>query len=108
MNSEIFAGSPQEPPAYGDLEEVWEKHQDELESVVRVLANITHVSPEKVKPHMNTLLQQLVGKQGERPFHETATTEEWVTAFQTWAADHHHNAPPLSDYAVSRDSMYED
>jgi hypothetical protein len=57
---------------------------------------------------MDTLLRQLVNKQEEHPFHETATTSEWVTAFREWAANHHHNLPPLSDYAVSRESMYED
>jgi hypothetical protein len=57
---------------------------------------------------MDTLLRQLVNRQEKRPFHETATASEWVTAFQEWAASHRHNAPPLSDYAVSRESMYED
>ena len=108
MNSDIFEGHPQEPPAYIHLQHLQEEHRDELEGIVQVLANITHVSPEKIKPYMNKLLQQLVDKQGERPFHETANTEEWVAAFQTWAANHHHNAPPLSDYAVSRESMYKD
>lgn len=108
MNSETFEGSTQEPPVYGHLQHLQEEHRDELESIVQVLANITHISPEKVKPHIDTLLRQLVGKQDERPFHETATAEEWVTAFQAWAANHRHDAPPLSDYAVSRESMYED
>ena len=33
--------------------------------------------------------------------------EERATAFEAWSAGHRHT-PPLSDYAVSRESMYED
>ncbi|MBE8970079.1 hypothetical protein IQ277_28855 [Nostocales cyanobacterium LEGE 12452] len=84
-----------------------EQYQDELENIVRLLASITNISPEQVKPHIDTLLRQLV-KQPERPFHETATASEWVTAFREWAASHRHDTPPLSDYGVSRESMYED
>ncbi|WP_168163542.1 hypothetical protein [Calothrix sp. 336/3] len=36
------------------------------------------------------------------------TTTEWIAAFQTWATNHRHDTPPLSNYAVSRESMYED
>lgn len=33
---------------------------------------------------------------------------EWMLAFRAWAHSHDHdNLPPLSDEAVSRDSMYE-
>ncbi|MBD2606309.1 hypothetical protein H6G81_17675 [Scytonema hofmannii FACHB-248] len=46
--------------------------------------------------------------QQKRPFYATATAEEWITAFQEWAASHCHDTPPLSDYAVSRESMYSD
>jgi hypothetical protein len=108
MNSNIFEGSPQDSSIYVPLQHLQEEYRDELDSIVQVLAKITHISPEKVKPHMDTLLRQLVGKQEEPPFNETATTEQWVAAFQTWAAGHRHDAPSLSDYAVSRESMYED
>jgi hypothetical protein len=108
MTSETSHGSTQETPVYLQLQHLQEEHQDELEGIVRVLATITHIAPEKVKPHIDSLLRELVGKQEERPFHETATAEEWVTAFQGWAASHRHTAPSLSDYAVSRESMYED
>ncbi|KYC35830.1 hypothetical protein WA1_05920 [Scytonema hofmannii PCC 7110] len=85
-----------------------EQYRDELENIVRVLASITNISPEEVKPYIDTLLQQLLNRQQERPFHETATAQEWVTAFREWAASHRHNAPPLSEYAVSRQNIYED
>jgi CCR4-NOT transcriptional regulation complex NOT5 subunit len=108
MNSDTYEGSTQEAVAYQHLQGLREKHQDELENIVRVLASITNISPEQVKPYMENLLRQLVNQQEERPFSETATASEWVTAFREWAASHHHDAPPLSDYAVSRESIYED
>lgn len=41
-----------------------------------------------------------------QPFHQTATTEEWVEAFTAWAKSHSSDAPPLSDEATSRESIY--
>jgi hypothetical protein len=108
MNSDTYEDSTQQTLVYPYLESLQEQHQDELENIIRVLASITNISPEQVKPHMDVLLRQLVNKQQERPFHETATASEWVTAFREWAANHRHKVPPLSDYAVSRESMYED
>lgn len=37
---------------------------------------------------------------------EALSAEERATAFEAWSASHR-PTPPLSDYAVSRDSMYE-
>lgn len=107
MNSNTYEGSTHEALVY-HLQSLREQHGDELDNIIRVLASITNISPEQIKPHIDRLLQQLVNQQEERPFHETATASEWVTAFREWAASHHHNVPPLSDYAVSRESMYED
>ncbi|MDZ8088000.1 MULTISPECIES: hypothetical protein [unclassified Nostoc] len=107
MNPDTDEGDAQKTLIYQHLQNLQEQHQDELENIVRLLASITNISPEQVKPYIDTLLRQLV-KQSERPFHETATASEWVTAFREWAASHRHDAPPLSDYAVSRESMYED
>lgn len=39
------------------------------------------------------------------PLHETATAEEWVAEFSAWAHTPR-NAPPLSDEAISRESIY--
>jgi hypothetical protein len=41
----------------------------------------------------------------ERPFHETATPEEWVKAFKDWI-NHFPLHPVLSDEAISRESIY--
>ncbi|MFN6568247.1 hypothetical protein A6770_30900 [Nostoc minutum NIES-26] len=88
-----------------DLEQA---HSQDIETITRLLAKISNRSPSEIKPHLNTMLLQLVQPSTERPFYETATASEWVTAFREWAASHRHDAPPLSDYAVSRESMYED
>lgn len=42
----------------------------------------------------------------EQPLYQTATTEEWVDAFTTWAKSHSIDAPLLSDEAISRESIY--
>jgi hypothetical protein len=43
----------------------------------------------------------------ERPFYETATPQEWVKAFHEWVESHRDlNLPPLSDEAISRESIY--
>ena len=34
------------------------------------------------------------------------STEEWVAAFRAWA-EGHRNSPLLSDYAISREGIYE-
>jgi hypothetical protein len=44
----------------------------------------------------------------ERLFYETATPQERAQAFSDWAASHGCGAPLLSDYAVSRESFYDD
>lgn len=54
------------------------------------------------------MLERLVKPQAEPPLYETATPFELSQAFQEWADSHDRNTPLLSDYAVSRESMYSD
>ncbi len=89
------------------LDTLQELHKEELETVIQVLAKVTSLSPEAIKPHLNTMLAQLV-KSKERPFYETATPEEWVKAFREWTDSHRRNTPLLSDYALSRAGIYEE
>jgi len=44
--------------------------------------------------------------QETRPFYETATTEEWIAAFDAWVNSHDPNGPYLLD--DSREVIYED
>ena len=82
-------------------------NREELQTIIQVLAKITGLPSEAVKPHLDAMLEQLV-KTKERPFYETATTEEWIQALHEWSASHKKNTPTLSDYAVSRAGIYED
>ena len=57
---------------------------------------------------LTSLLQPLAEEPrglGEKIFSER-TPAERAQAFLEWAASHHINAPPLSDEAISRDSIY--
>ena len=42
-----------------------------------------------------------------KPFHETATPEQWVEALRAWATGHNSGKPFLSDEAIDRESIYE-
>ena len=42
----------------------------------------------------------------ERPFYETATTEEWIAAWHEWTHSHDPNTPVLLN--DSREIIYED
>jgi Protein of unknown function (DUF2442) len=105
-SEEISEHSTQEP-SVTSLQHISEKNRDEVDGIVQVLAHITHSSPEKIKPYIDTLLRQLMGKQEEPPFHETATVEEWIASFQAWAANHHHDAAPCLIMRLAKKSIYE-
>ena len=38
---------------------------------------------------------------------KTLTAEEWIREFRAWADSHERDRPLLSDYAVSREGIYE-
>lgn len=81
-------------------------HREDLEAITQVLVKITNRPAQEIKPHLDTMLEQLV-KPKERPFYETATPEEWVRAFREWVESHRGlNLPLLSDEAISRESIY--
>ena len=80
----------------------------ELEGVVQVLANLTKLPVEVVKPHFDALLEQLMKSKQEQPFYKTATALEWITAFREWAQSHRRDTPLLSEYALSRAGIYDD
>ena len=39
--------------------------------------------------------------------HQKTSAEEWAAAFEAWVKGHRSDTPLLSDYAVSRESIYE-
>lgn len=85
-----------------------EADREKLEGVVQVLANVTKLPVEVVKPHLDTLLEQLLKSKQEQPFYKTATALEWITAFREWAESHRRDTPLLSEYALSRAGIYDD
>lgn len=89
--------------SFHDFEEA---HKEDLATIIEVLAKITHRSPEQIKPHLEAMLEYLVEPQGQA-FYVTATPEEQARAFREWAESHDRNTPLLSDYAVSRESIYD-
>ena len=50
-------------------------------------------------------LVPLNGSDGERPFYETATPEEWIKELYAWAESHDPNTPVILD--DSREVIYE-
>ncbi len=85
-----------------------EADREELKGVVQVLADVTQLPLEVVKPHFDALLRQLMKSKQEQPFYQTATASEWITAFREWAESHRRDTPLLSEYALSRAGIYED
>jgi len=85
-----------------------EADREELEGVVQVLANVTKLPVEVVKPHFDVLLEQLIKTKQDQPFYKTATALEWITAFREWAESHRRDTPLLSEYALSRAGIYDD
>lgn len=55
---------------------------------------------------LGTAVEVVTKAPQERPFYETATTEEWIAAFEKWADSHDPNGPVLLD--DSREGIYED
>ncbi|MUG99272.1 hypothetical protein F7734_46080 [Scytonema sp. UIC 10036] len=107
-----FSDRKHQQESFHSLENLQEANRAELENIVQLLAKVTSFSPQEVKPHLDAMLERLVkSKQKEakeRPFYETATPQEWVNALREWSESHDRNIPLLSDYAVSREGIYED
>ncbi len=75
---------------------------------------VIRIPPEvlgKTTPHMPYIVEYhangiLLRPETEAPLWETATTEEWIHAFQQWI-NSHSQGPGLSDAAISRDTIYD-
>lgn len=53
-------------------------------------------------------LAEAEDKPKEKPFHETATPEEWIAELKKWSESHDKTTPFLSDEATRRENIYED
>lgn len=57
------------------------------------------------------LLEQMIERsaasnESETPANQSSTMEEWREAFYDWVNHHDATKPPLSDEAISRESIY--
>jgi hypothetical protein len=59
-----------------------------------------------VEQYIQTWIEANLTTEVEQPFYQTAATAKWLDAFTTWAKNHSSDAPPLSDKAISRESIY--
>lgn len=59
-----------------------------------------------VDDYARRLLEESLSTAEAHPFWATATSEEWLRAFDEWMDSHDATLPPLSDAAVSRESFY--
>jgi len=58
--------------------------------------------------HVKVTVEETEAKEETpRPFYETATTEEWIAAFEAWGDSKTGRGGLLSDEATDRDSIYE-
>ncbi|KJH69615.1 hypothetical protein UH38_23045 [Aliterella atlantica CENA595] len=74
--------------------------------MTQVLVKITKLTPEQIKPHLDSMVERLRKLKGT-PAYKT-TPEERSRAFREWAQNHDRNTTLLSDYAVSRESIYDE
>jgi plasmid stability protein len=59
-----------------------------------------------VEKFIEAILENAVKCEGERPIHETATTEEWEKAFLEFVNADRPYHPPISDEALRRENIY--
>ncbi|MBW4553362.1 MAG: hypothetical protein KME35_19950 [Aphanocapsa sp. GSE-SYN-MK-11-07L] len=84
------------------------KDIEDLEAVTRLLSKLTHLPSEQIKPRLLTWLTTLLDVQVTRPDTQL-TSETWKQRFTAWVEGHRGlGLPPLSDDAISRDSIYGD
>lgn len=82
------------------LYEFEEVHKEEIEAVSLIVAKITHRTPEEVKPHLKTMLVELV--ESNQPAFDPQQWELDMKALAEGADD----IPMLPPEAFSRESIY--
>ncbi|WP_250122223.1 hypothetical protein [Chroococcidiopsis sp. CCMEE 29] len=83
-----------------------EDNKEDLEVITQVLVRMTNLTPEQIQPHLDYMVERL-RELKQTPSYKT-TPEERARAFREWASSHDRNTLLLSDYAVSRESIYDD
>ena len=68
-----------------------------------ILAGLVQTPDEVVEAGVETVRQQLEDLNATPA---PMTADEWIAKFREWAHSHPTDMPVLSDYAISRDSIY--
>ena len=76
----------------------------EREAALKTQAEARGISVEQL---VLELTEQLVPSTSIAHLQKT-NPKEWMRQFRAWAESHDHTTPPLSDEAISRDSIYPD
>jgi hypothetical protein len=56
--------------------------------------------------YVRLVLEKMFVSPRRAPLWMTATKEEWLKAFNAWMDSHDPTLPPLSEEAISRETMY--
>ncbi len=56
--------------------------------------------------YVRVVLERMFSRPERPPLWMTATKEEWLKAFNAWMDSHDPTLPPLSEEAISRESIY--
>ena len=77
----------------------------EQEKVIEqaILAGVIQTADEVVEAGVEKVRQELEERIAAPP---PMTADEWIAKFREWAHSHPTDMPVLSDYAISRDSIY--
>ncbi len=76
-----------------------------VESIAMMIDSLT--PEEKALLKQKVQLFRVAPEIRQKHFQETATPQEWISAFREWVESHQNlNLPSLSDEAISRESIY--
>jgi hypothetical protein len=64
------------------------------------------VSLDSLLSPLAPVAERMYGESKQRPFHETATAEEWISELYAWAGSHLPNTPVILD--DGREAIYGD
>jgi hypothetical protein len=56
--------------------------------------------------YVRAVLEKMFATPGRAPLWMTATKEEWLKSFNDWMDSHDATLPPLSEEAISRETIY--
>lgn len=77
-----------------------------VNSLAQIIQSLTPEEQALLEEKVKAKRDEASGEAKQRHFQETSTPEEWIKAFREWAESHPRNTPPLSDEAISRESIY--